>query len=266
MRTERLGRALREFQGALSASKGAVLVLAVLTCGARAHAQEIPDIPGLEDIREDARARPARSAEERLEEYAEKASLLPRLPDALAILVTIGGLLLLFAGRRLFRVAVVVYFAALAGVTGYAVGQELSDPRPLAGALIGAIAGAVVSFPFRVLLRSVIGALTAGLVSFVMIQAYTSSTMATVAAVGAALVGGGVFTYFFPTPLLIVGFSISGAIAVSVGLMSLLTEGAPERLTYEPWHILSVLAAAVVGTIIQGLIGISEEFDEDDDD
>jgi len=247
--------------------RSALLLLALLALPVASRAEDSGRIPGsLEDVVEDGRAHAPRPTEERLKAYAEKASLLPSLPSPLAIVTTLAGAMMLLSGRRIFRVAVVVYFAALLGITGFETGRRMENPQPWLGAVIGCLSGAALSFPFRVLLRSIIGALTAGIVAFIVAQAYTDSNLATAATVGGALLAGGVVTFFFPTPLLIVGFAIFGAMTASVGIMSLATEPTDGHLAYKPLHILAVLGGAVIGAVIQAVVGISDEFGDDDGD
>jgi hypothetical protein len=245
-------------------------------CAVSALGLAAPDAPaqvtreeirsGVDRIRDDARAHEPVPGDKRLETYAEKASRLPALSGPLAGGAIIAGLLLLFAGRRLFRIAIVVYFAVLLGMGGHSVGASLETPRPLLGAALGVVVGAALSFPFRVLLRSAIGAATAGIVAFLIVQAYTSSVLATAACVLGALIAGGIVTFFFPAPLLVVGFSIAGSVAISVGVLSLFGEQADGRLIYQPWHLLCVAGGAGIGTVVQAIIGIGEELDEDEDD
>jgi hypothetical protein len=196
---------------------------------------------------------PALSAEERLARDAELASRYARpLPMPVAIGVTVIGLVLMLFGRRLFRAGIVLYLAACLGLVGYGVGETIGDEgHPLWGMLAGAVAGAALSLPLRALAGSLIGALTGAILASVVAQSLTSDWTVTLIAAGGGLVVSSVLTFFYPAPLLTVGFALFGAAAASVGVLSIATEPVDGHLAYGPWHVAGVVLAALLGVLFQ---------------
>jgi hypothetical protein len=215
----------------------------------------------IERIVETMRASPALSTEERLKRAASVASGVIRpLPVALAIVVTVAGLVMMLFGQRLLRFGIVIYLMALCGFAGREIGARMgSGYQSFVGGIIGGVLGAGIAVPLRALTRSIIGGLAGGILVAMIMQTFTSSILVTVvSALGGVLVSG-VLTLYFPRPLMMVGFSLFGAASASVGILSLATEPVECFLSYSAPHITGLLVAAALGVLFQSQLGQPDE-------
>ena len=215
---------------------------------------------------------------EQLDQYARTASRFIRpLSLPTTIVATLVGFALLLFGRKLFRIGIVLYMMAIMGLIGRAVGGLFQGGGALhvgqlVGGLIGCVAGAGLALPLRAAVRFLIGAFAGGILVFVAVQAFTSSVLVTILATAAGIIVSGFLTFIYPTPLLIVGFSMFGAALASVGILSVATEPArfvipesgemAERLIYRPAHVAGVVLAAVLGGIFQSQFEVGDETEE----
>jgi len=219
----------------------------------------------LSRLAEKMRAAPPLSSHERLERAASAASGLIRpLPTPVAVAATVVGFALLLFGQRLFRFGVVAYMMALLGIAGSQVGVGAGGTwAPYVGGAIGCVIGAAIALPLRAIARATIGGLAGGILAAMIIQSFTSSWYVTILATVAGIVASGTLTFYFPAPLLIVGFSIFGAAAASVGILSVATEPVNGTLSYGAPQISGMLLAAALGVLFQSQLGARDVPDDD---
>ena len=198
---------------------------------------------------------------ERLDRAARTASRYIRpLSLPFAVGATVVGFALLLFGRRLFRVGIVLYMMAMAGVVGREVGASFEGKwSALVGGIAGCVVGAGIAVPLRAAVRFLIGALAGGILVFVIVQSFTSSLLATGLAAAAGIAVSGFLTFLFPTPLLVLGFSVFGAALASVGILSVATEPVDGRLVYRAAHVGGMMLAALLGGLFQSQFEISDE-------
>jgi hypothetical protein len=228
-----------------------------------------PPGAGLVDkLRERADKAPPTPGEERLDRAAQTASRIIRpLPTPFAIAATVVGFILMLFGQRLFRTGIVLYFMALVGMIGREMGQQFDDfTGPLIGGCAGCVIGAGVALPLRALVRALVGGLTGGILASILVQSFTSDLVVTLVMVAVGIAGSGLLTFFFPKPLLVIGFSLFGAVTASIGILSVATdpvmiEGG-EHLAYGGAHIAGVILATALGVLFQSHLGDAEEEDD----
>lgn len=214
---------------------------------------------------ERAKEAPPLALAERGDRAARTASRYIRpLPDPLAVAATLAGFALMLFGRKLFRVGIMLYMVAMMGLLGSAVGAAFeSEGSPyvsqIVGGLIGCVVGAGLGLPLRAAVRFLIGALAGGILAFVIVQTATSSLLVTLLVTAGGIAMSGFLTFVFPTPLLVVGFSMFGAALASVGILSVATEPVEGRLVYSAAHVAGVILAAVLGGIFQSRFEVGEE-------
>ena len=210
---------------------------------------------------EKAKEAPPQALGERGDRAAQAASrYIKALPTSLAIAATLVGFALLLFGRKLFRIGIVLYMMALLGFAGSGVGAAFEGRwSPLIGGLIGCGAGAAIAIPLRAAVRFIIGAFSGGILVFVITQTFTSSLLVTLLATAGGVLVSGFLTFIFPTPLLIVGFSMSGAALASVGILSGATEPVDDRLVYRAAHVGGVVLAAMLGGLFQSQFEVGDE-------
>jgi hypothetical protein len=234
-----------------------------------AEAGTRPPGAGLVDkLRERADKAPPAPGEERLDRAAQTASRIIRpLPTPFAIAATVVGFILMLFGQRLFRTGIVLYFMALVGMIGREVGQQFGDfTGPLVGGCAGCVIGAGVALPLRALVRALVGGLTGGILASILVQSFTSDLVVTLVMVAVGIAGSGLLTFFFPKPLLVIGFSLFGAVTASIGILSVATdpvmiEGGA-HLAYGGAHIAGVILATALGVLFQSHLGDAEEEDD----
>ncbi len=218
----------------------------------------------IDALREKAARMPPLSSKERVERAAGAIrGLVHPLPTPAAISVTVVGLVLMLFGRRLFRSGIVLYFMSMFGLAGREIGRQSGEGMgELVGGLIGCVAGVAVALPLRAVLRALVGALTGGILAAIVAQSVTSDWKVTIVAAALGIVASGVLTFYFPKPLLVLGFSLFGAVLASVGTLSIATEPVGEYLAYEPAQIAGVILAAALGVLFQSRLGEKAEDNE----
>lgn len=218
----------------------------------------------IDALREKAARRPPLSGRERVERAAGAIrGLVHPLPTPAAISVTVVGLVLMLFGRRLFRSGIVLYFMSMLGMAGREIGRQWGEGMgEIVGALIGCVAGVAVALPLRAVLRALVGALTGGILASIIAQSVTSDWKVTIVAAALGIVASGVLTFYFPKPLLVVGFSLFGAVLASVGTLSIATEPVGEYLAYKPAQVAGVILAAALGVLFQSRLGEKAEDNE----
>ncbi len=232
-----------------------------------ADGSERPKLPlggTIDALRERAARMPPLSGRERAERAAGTISgLVHPLPTPAAISVTVVGLVLMLFGRRLFQTGIVLYFMSMLGLAGREIGRQSGEGMgELVGALIGCVAGAAVALPLRAVLRALVGALTGGILASIIAQSVTSDWKVALVAAALGIVASGVLTFYFPKPLLVVGFSLFGAVLASVGTLSIATEPVGEHLAYGPAQVAGVILAAALGVLFQSRLKEKAEDDE----
>ncbi len=230
--------------------------------------RRLPGAGYVDKLRDKAIKSPPTPGEERLDRAARTASRIIRpLPQPFAIAATVVGFILMLFGQRLFRTGVVLYFMALIGMIGREMGQQFDDfTGPLVGGCAGCVVGAGVALPLRALVRALVGGLTGGVLASLLVQSFTSDLAVTLVAVAAGIAVSGILTFFFPKPLLVIGFSLFGAVTASIGILSIATDpvmiGGGARLAYGGAHIAGVILATALGALFQGHLGDAEPDDE----
>ncbi|MHC4202665.1 MAG: hypothetical protein ACYSU0_21955, partial [Planctomycetota bacterium] len=232
-----------------------------------ADGSERPKLPlggTIDALREKATRMPPLSGRERVERAAGAIrGWVHPLPTPVAISVTVVGLVLMLFGRRLFRSGIVLYFMSMLGLAGREIGRQSGEGvGEIVGALIGCVAGVAVALPLRAVLRALVGALTGAILAAIVAQSVTSDWKVTIVAAVLGIVASGVLTFYFPKPLLVVGFSLFGAVLASVGTLSIATEPVGEYLVYEPAQVAGVILAAALGVLFQSRLGEKAEDNE----
>jgi len=222
----------------------------------------------VDKLRERAISAPPTPGEERLDRAAKTASRIIRpLPPPFAVAATVVGFILMLFGQRLFRTGIVLYFMALIGMIGREMGAQFNDSTgPLIGGSAGCLLGAGVALPLRALVRALVGGLTGGIVASILVQSFTSDLVVTLVIVAVGIAASGLLTFFFPKPLLVIGFALFGAVTASIGILSFATdpvmiEGG-EHLYYRPEHIAGLVLATALGILFQSHLGPAEEEDD----
>jgi len=222
----------------------------------------------VDKLRERAISAPPTPGEERLDRAAKTASRIIRpLPQPFAVAATVVGFILMLFGQRLFRTGIVLYFMALVGMVGREMGAQFNDSTgPLVGGCAGCLIGAGVALPLRALVRALVGGLTGGIVASILVQSFTSDLVVTLVMVAVGIAASGLLTFFFPKPLLVIGFALFGAVTASIGILSFATEPVminnSPRLSYLPEHIVGVVLATALGILFQSHLGPAEEEDD----
>ncbi len=153
---------------------------------------------------------------------------------------------------RLFRAGIVLYLAALFGMSGRETGAGLGyADGALLGGGVGCVVGAAIALPLRAVVRAMVGALTGAILASIIAQSVTSSWTVTLVASGIGLLASGALTFFFPRPLLLVGFALFGAVAASVGVLSVATESVGGHIAYGPAQVAGVVLATALGVLYQ---------------
>jgi hypothetical protein len=98
------------------------------------------------------------------------------------------------------------------------------------------------------------------------VQSFTSDLVVTLVMVAVGIAASGVLTFFFPKPLLVIGFSLFGAATASIGVLSFATDpvviDGGERLAYGGAHVAGVVLATALGVLFQSHLGDAEEADD----
>jgi hypothetical protein len=255
----------------MMARLGLVVLGACVALSSAASSAESPEPPPdgagkavtdtVKKLVEKAKEAPPQALGERGDRAAQAASrYIKALPTSLAIAATLVGFALLLFGRKLFRIGIVLYMMALVGFAGSGVGAAFEGAwSPLIGGLVGCVVGAAMAIPLRTAVRFIIGALAGAILVFVITQTFTSSLLVTVLATAGGLLVSGFLTFIFPTPLLIVGFSMFGAALASVGILSVATEPVDGHLVYRAAHVGGVVLAAMLGGLFQSQFEVSDE-------
>ena len=218
----------------------------------------------LNKIAEKMREAPALSAEERLARAANTAGGIIRpLPLPIAIAATLLGFVMMLFGQRLLKIGIVLYLAALFGLAGREFGARAGDGwESLIGGGVGCVIGAGIALPLRALARSIIGGLAGAVLAVMIIQSFTSSVFVTLVAAAGGLVVSGILSFYFPKPLMIVGFSMFGAATASIGILSIAIDPVDGKIPYTAAHITGMILAAGLGVLFQSQLGTPEDTDE----
>lgn len=201
--------------------------------------------------------------EEELTEAARLAGgILRPLPLPLAIAATVAGFVMMLFGERLCRIGMVLYLAAFLGLVGFEIGcisgVGLSGP---AGAAVGAILGAALALLLRAALRWLVGGTAVAIPAFIAAQCATSSASVAFVAGACGLAAGAWLTAAFPRPLFVIGLSVFGAFAASIGILSTMADPVAGRLAYGPAQVAGIAFAAALGVLFQWHMGTKGEQD-----
>jgi hypothetical protein len=228
----------------------------------------LPGSDFVDRLRERASKSPAANPDERLARLAKTASRIIRpLPQPFAIAATVVGFILMLFGQRLFRTGIVLYFMALLGMIGREMGVQFGGGTgALIGGSAGCLLGAGAALPLRALVRALVGGLTGGILASILVQSFTSDIVVTLVMVAVGITVSGLLTFFFPKPLLVIGFALFGAVTASIGVLSFATDpvivDGGEHLAYGGAHIAGVLLATALGVLFQSHLGDAEGDDD----
>jgi len=198
--------------------------------------------------------------------YATARPALAPLPRETAVATILIGAFLLFIGKKLYRIALVLVGAVLGGHAAR-LGALLTDQAHNAFlfSLVGSVAGAVITVPLEFVLRMLIGAI-AGMVALpLLVSAATTSTPLVILAAFAGLLIGAATTYLFRRAVLIVAFALIGAGVAAIGVASLRAGPGAELILSGP-EVLGMMLATAVGISFQYALEAPEEPEEEEEE
>lgn len=172
-------------------------------------------------------------------------SLTPTETVAIGIPAVLLGAAMLFFGYRIFRVLVVI----LAAFVGFNAGAYVDIPNvpPLATAIAGAIAGALLAFFFYRVGVFLVGAVLGYLVAMALLPATPPFDLPGWAIPLAVGVAAGLVALWLERPAIIAATSFDGAFLAWTGAWAIAGASPPDaRLS-----LVAVIAIAIVGALVQ---------------